>query len=519
MVAQGVLPYQLEAENQKIRMTGLAGLPLYLDLAHVVGLRDSLLKHLEVRNGGQGWTDAQIVTTLILLNLAGGECVEDLEKLEDDEGFAEILHRTETYGMKRRERRELERRWRKKKERKIPSVSAVRRFLEACHDAAAEALRQAGRAFIPPRTAALEGLSKVNGDLLASLQQHSPERVATLDMDATLIETQKKEALFCYKKFRAYQPLNVWWAEQQVVAHSEFRDGNVPAGDEQLRVLKESLELLPEGVEKVTMRSDTAGYQWDLLRYCAEGRNERFGEIDFAVGVDVTSAFRQAVSEVAEEDWNPLPRRVGKDWVDVGQEWAEVCFVPQGAATKKPGAGGVYRFLAIRESLPQLELEGTESDQAELPFQTISYPEESGPPRRYKLFGVVTNRTAEEIAGDELIRWHRKRCGKSEEAHGVMKEDLAGGRLPSGLFGANAAWWGAMILALNLNSLMKRLVLGGSWVRKRLKAIRYGIINLPGRIVRHARQTKLRVSAEHTAFPLLFEARRRLAALAGGPSG
>jgi hypothetical protein len=35
---------------------------------------------------------------------------------------------------------------------------------------------------------------------------------------------------------------------------------------------------------------------------------------------------------------------------------------------------------------------------------------------------------------------HRERCGKSEEAHSVLKEDLAGGQMPSNLFGANAAW-------------------------------------------------------------------------------
>ena len=42
----------------------------------------------------------------------------------------------------------------------------------------------------------------------------SPAATATLDMDATLIATHKREALFCYKKFKAYQPLNCWWAEQ-----------------------------------------------------------------------------------------------------------------------------------------------------------------------------------------------------------------------------------------------------------------------------------------------------------------
>ena len=71
--------------------------------------------------------------------------------------------------------------------------------------------------------------------------------------------------------------------------HSEFRDGNVPAGYQQLRVLTEALGHLPEDVDKVMLRSDTAGCQRELLRYCAEGRDERFGVIDFAVGVDVTS--------------------------------------------------------------------------------------------------------------------------------------------------------------------------------------------------------------------------------------
>ena len=40
--------------------------------------------------------------------------------------------------------------------------------------------------------------------------------------------------------------------------------------------------------------------------------------------------------------------------------------------------------------------------------------------------------------GGRLIDWHHERCGKSEEAHAVMKEDLAGGKLPSGKFGENA---------------------------------------------------------------------------------
>ena len=127
--------------------------------------------------------------------------------------------------------------------------------------------------------------------------------------------------------------------------------------------------------------------------------------------------------------------------------------------------------------------------------------------KRYKVFGLVTNR---ELPGDELIWWHRKRCGKGEEMHKIMKEDPAGGHLPSAHFGANAAWWGIMILAFNLNSLMKQLVLPEGWAPKRMKAIRLGFINLAGRVVRAARQLAIRLSQGHPAYHLLLEARRRL---------
>jgi hypothetical protein len=42
--------------------------------------------------------------------------------------------------------------------------------------------------------------------------------------------------------------------------HSEFHDGKVPAGHEQLRVLEEAARLLPGGVTKLYLHSDTAAY-------------------------------------------------------------------------------------------------------------------------------------------------------------------------------------------------------------------------------------------------------------------
>jgi hypothetical protein len=506
---QGVLPYKYEEEKTASGMTALGGLFTYLDLAYVAGLSKSLERNLHIRRE-QGYSDSQLVMPLVLLNLAGGDCVEDLRILEKDEGFSKILHRIETHGLLRRERRALERRWRKERQRMVPSPSSVFRYLACFHQDGEEGNRQAGKAYIPAPHENLLGLSRVNADLMSFGQKYAPETSATLDLDATLVETNKKEALYCYKHFKAYQPLNVYWTEQELILYSEFRDGNVPASYENLRVLQEAINCLPANVDKVYLRSDTAGYQKELLQYCATGENQKFGVIEFAIGTDVTRAFKEAAGEVKDSEWRPLLKEVHGKLVDTGQEWAEVCYVPTWTVQKNNSPD--YRFLAIREPLrEQLVLPDLGVVQKSLPFPTMEFNQ-----KKYKLFGLVTNR---DLPGDEIIRWHRKRCGKSEEAHSVMKEDLAGGKLPSASFGENAAWWAIMILAFNLNALMKRLVLKGEWVSKRLKAIRFSLINLPGRIIRRAGELIIRLTAGHSSNKILLAARSQIMSLAKVPSG
>ena len=504
MLPQGVLGFQYEAERSRGGLTSLAGLPLYLDLVHSSGLAAAIRRHVQVA-GRQGWLDVQMGLAVVFLNLAGGDCVEDLERLQRDSGFAAVLQEIERDLLSRAERRSLKRRWRRERERTVPSPSALSAWLERFHDASAPQA-VCGTAFIPAVTEALQGLWRVNQALLGFIQQHQPAAVATLDMDATLIETHKRDALHCYKGFKAYQPLNCWWAEQGAMLYSEFRDGNVPAGHEQLRVLKASLAHLPASVTKVSLRSDTAGYQGELLLYCGEGKDPRFGVIDFAISADVTEAFRRTVMATAETEWQPLIRMVDGKPQQPDQEWAEVCFVPNWAGHSRKQAD--YRFLAIREPLRQLTL----GDAAQLPFPT----QEFGAKGTYKLFGMVTNR---KDTGDQVIWWLRERCGKSEEVHSVIKSDLAGGQLPSGLFGANAAWWALMILAHNLNIAMKRLVLGKDWASKRMKALRFRLIGLPGRVVSHARKLIIRLGAAADMLGTIVTARQTIRALACGPAG
>jgi hypothetical protein len=502
-MAQGALPFKYEEQRRPGGMTALGGLPVYLDLAQVMGLWRSVERHLTVRAGGRGWSDAQVVTSLVLLNLAGGDCVNDLDILEADEGFCRVLRRTYMQGLSRQVRRALERRLVKEGRRSVPSPSSVFRYLSAFHDSEQERLRQPGKAFIPAANKYLRGFAKVNADFLAFVQRNNAQQTATLDMDATLVETNKSDSFFCYKGFAAYQPLNTRWFEQAMVVYTEFRDGNVPAGYQQLRVFEEALFCLPEAVEDVRLRSDTAGYQHDLLKYCETGKNERFGRIAFAIGCDVTPEFKKAVAEAPESGWRPLTKEVEGGMVDTGKQWAEVCFVPN--AIGHSNNGPEYRYLATREVMEeQLDLAGMEQDK-QYPFPTMAMKES-----KYKVFGIVTNMDWD---GDELIRWFYQRCGKSEEVHSVMKEDLAGGKLPSNDFGQNAAWWWIMVLALNLNAAMKRLVLGQSWACKRMKAIRFALINLPAQVVERSRYLLVRLSKGHRSLKWLIDIRAKIAML------
>jgi hypothetical protein len=332
-------------------------------------------------------------------------------------------------------------------------------------------------------------------------------------MDATLVQTSKTDALYSYKGYTAYQPLNFYWHELGLVVYSQFRDGNVPAGYGLLEPFKCALEQMPASVRRVQLRSDTAGYTWDLLRYCAEGRHPRFGRIDFAVSADVTSELKREVAKLPTSAWEPLVRRFPDGQaIATDQEVAEVVYVPNAAARTKHGPE--YRFLVTREPLRQLELPGVSPrSQHDLPFPTQELRDSQHRLVSYKLHAVVT--TLEGPAAD-LIWWARGRCGKSEEAHSVMKEDLAGGTLPSGRFGANAAWWAIMLLALNLNVMMKRLVLGPGWVNRRLKAVRFHIIQLAARVVCHSDTVLVKLATG--GFNVLQRMRTATLALALAPS-
>ena len=236
------------------------------------------------------------------------------------------------------------------------------------------------------------------------------------------------------------------------------------------------------------------------------GENERFGRIKFAIGCDVVKEFKKSVYEVEESEWQPIYKKVKGKLEKSGQEWAEVCYVPSEISKSKKGPD--YRFLATREIVKQRPLPGDEME--ELHQQSLPFPNMKIKGQRYKIYGIVTNLDWD---GETIIHWLRKRCGNSEYVHSEMKSEFSGGQLPSGKFGSNAAWWWIMVLAFNLTSIMKSLVLNKNWKKKRMKRLRFSIINIAGRVITKSKGLVIRLSKGHPSFDLLLNARRRIASL------
>jgi len=85
---------------------------------------------------------------------------------------------------------------------------------------------------------------------------------------------------------------------------------------------------------------------------------------------------------------------------------------------------------------------------------------------------------------------------------------------PCGRFGANAAWYRLSLLTYNVLSALKSLALPSALSAARPKRLRFALFTLAGRLVTHAGQLVLRVSAAAEALAGLIAARTRLALVA-----
>jgi hypothetical protein len=448
------LPFEIDETVDPSLVTGRAGIPLMIELFRQLGVAQTLDAEVQVKQRQRGLPPSQLVESLVALWASGGDRCQDLTTLREDHALATLLGYP------------------------LPAATTVRDFLEAFHVESGPLWEAGPQAAIPLESAPLVGLGQANRTLVAALQQGAREATATLDVDATLVESHKDAATVAYDGTRGYQPVLVLWAEQDVILTDQFRDGHVPAGCGNVRVLEQAVSHLPQGVEQIRLRADSALYETAVLRWCEERK------IAYAISADLSAQLRAELVRLPETAW-----QVEREDPDAIRAWAEVAYVPDDGDHRKDRPC-LRRYLAVRIQTRQGSLFA------------------DGSSVRY--FAVVTNRDGD---GLTLLQWHREKAGTVEHAHHVLKNELAAGALPSGKFGANAAWFRLNVLTYNLLSALKRLTLPGDLRTARPKRLRFLLFNTVGKVISHARRTFLRLTGA-VQQALLVRVRHHIGALA-----
>src|SRR5208282_648103 len=407
-----------------------------------LGLPALIEANLPLRKRQRGHGEGEMVESGILLQIVGGECPEDIHLLANDS----CLERGLGYCP--------------------PKATALREFLELFHDKDLEKLRPARaeqKSFIFPASQAIQGFQQVLAGSVHQIakryaQQGQPQRIATVDQDATIIGSHKRSALWHYEGGRGYQPMVAVWAELDLALADEFRDGNVPAKQEPLACAKLAFAALPGTITQRYFRGDSACHENELLDWlkASEREKEPGGRIGFAISAVMSEGLGKTIRQVKESDWKTF----GQEEDGTLRQWAEVPFVPGEKYESKESVP--LRYVGLRLLKPQGVLFADGSDR--------------------HFHAVITNQQTE---GDRLLEWHREKAGTVEHTHDEVKNELGGGHMPSQRFGVNAAWFKLSLLAYNVVSAMKGLCLEGQERTARLKKFRLILIHVAGRMNRN----------------------------------
>jgi hypothetical protein len=289
----------------------------------------------------------------------------------------------------------------------------------------------------------------------------------TLDIDATIIESDKGDAEKSYKGINGYQPLIGVLAENKMVIHSEFRKGNCSPQKGIVSFIKECLTNSNNTIKYI--RSDSAAYQKAVVKYAVKKN------LFYSITANQSEAVRKKIAEISSESWQ---RGINFDGLRADYEVAEIVFAFIG---KRKAS----RLVVKREKTTG---------------QINAFDQESLSDYRY--WAIITNLPSLEYSTNTVVLVHQMR-GCMEKTIGEIKHNFNLDHMPCGQFEANAVYFTLGILAYNIIQMMKMNVCWKSFSKASMKTIRYRLLHTAGKLVHHGNRIKLKIASTIESFSII----------------
>jgi hypothetical protein len=374
------------------------------------------------------------------------------------------------------------------------------------------------RRLTPVQWQAVEsGLAAVTGRMLSLLPAQRAAALAdgpvTIDLDTTDVEVygrKKRGVAYNHQGQRVGRPHVAAWAETEIALAADLGDGTDDPRATAPGLLRRALAALPPRARasgRVAMRADAGYFAGQLARAAHDAH------ISFAIGAKRIAPLWRLLAGLGEDNWHDA---IEMDNAQVAV--AEYC----------PGWWPANTALLIRRVL--LEPEQVSADPRSRRRRTLHpdqralpIPELAAASAVYAYSFILTNLDVSSPGKAAAAEhWYRHRT----TVENIFRDSKLGAalrHLPSGYPQVNMAWmWGALLaatMAAWLHQLTARTpgedILHGHGVRggkAMIATLRWRLIAVPGRLIRHARHLTLRLPPGHGLLPEVLARLRELPA-------
>ena len=337
----------------------------------------------------------------------------------------------------------------------------------------------------------------------------------TIDLDATDVEvygSKKRGVAYNHQGQRVGRPHVASWAETEIVLAADLGSGTDDPRATAPDLLRRALAALPERARaggRVAMRAD-AGYFAGALARAAHDE-----QISFAIGARRIAPLWRLLDGIGEDGWHDA----------TGMDNAQVAV----AAYGPDWWPATTRLLIRRVRLDPAQVSADPRSRRRRTLhpgqRALPIPELAAAVAIYAYSFILTNLDVSDPGKAAAVEhWYRHRT-TVESIFRDSKHGAALRHLPSGYPQVNTAWmWGAL-LAASIAGWLHQLatatsgpaILAGHGVRggkAMIATLRWRLIAVPGRLVRHAGQLILRLPPGEY---LLAEILARLRALPATP--